>query len=271
MIEREAWKSPAKTDMSVGTFSRHAKNNDNISVTGSKKTDYENMSATEVIADQREKIQKLQLKSANYRQKENKLKRDGEYLKKQVTKLEVTIEKLEEHREQDAEALLEQEQKLSQLKGKYRNTENPNETAKVKKNIQTVTKEENQVLKDIKGMLDSVYNVHKQLAEIVPGFYEQLRTLKFYGDKQMNEILLRQIHIYVEQLQDKAKEYEKQKIAKYEENKELRKKLKEKYEEHEQLKIDTVEDYKHLYGLQRKLNFLETDFMIEREEQDKIK
>ena len=87
----------------------------------------------------------------------------------------------------------------------------------------------------------------------------------------MNEILLRQIHIYVEQIQEKAKEYSKHKQANYDDNQNLRKKLREKYRDFEQLKTDTLDDYKQWFGLQRKLNFYETDFMIEREELDKTK
>lgn len=267
----EGWRSPGKSDNSAGTFSRHQKNQDNMTVTSSKMTDYENMNVSEVIADNRRKIQKLQLKSANYSQQENTLRRDNDYVRKQVAKLKMTIEKLEEHREQDAESLLAQEKKLSQLQGRYRTTENPNEQAKTKKILQKHTKEENEVMKDVKGRLDSITNIHKELADVVPALYEELRKLKFYGDKQMNEILLRQINIYVEQLHDKARDYEKQKKARFEENKALRKKLLEKYQEHEQLKTDCLEDHNQLFILQRKLNFYETDFMIEREEQEKAK
>ena len=87
----------------------------------------------------------------------------------------------------------------------------------------------------------------------------------------MNEILLRQIHIYVEQLQEKSKEYTKQKQSAFEDNQNLRKKLLEKYKDFEQLKNDTLEDHKQWFALQRKLNFYETDFMIEREEMDKTR
>ena len=51
----------------------------------------------------------------------------------------------------------------------------------------------------------------------------------------------------------------------------LRKKLKEKYDEFEQQKLDTLEDHKQLFTLQRKLNFYETDFQIEREEKEQKK
>lgn len=261
-------RSPNNMNM-TGNSARNTRTHDDLSVASSRVADYENLNASEIISDHREKIQKLQLKSANYSQRENTLKRDNDYLKKQLSKLKMTVEKLEEHREQDAESLLAQEQKLSNLKGKYRASENPNETAKTKKNLVKLTKEENEVLKEVKTNLDTVTGIHRDLADIVPQLYEQLRKLKFYGDKQMNEILLRQINIYVEQLNDKAKEYEKQKQAKFEENKALRQKLKEKYQIHEQLKTDCIEDYKQWFGLQRKLNFYETDFMIEREEQEK--
>jgi chromosome segregation ATPase len=264
-------RSSNKRNDTTGTYTDHVKNADDISMSSKAKTDYENLSATEVITDQREKIQKLQLKSANYSQKQNKLKRDRDYLRKQINKLTMTVGKLEEHREQDAEALLAQEQKLAQLKGKYRSYDNPSETAKVKKSIQKITKEENAILKEVKFDLEKNMNTFNGLAELVPQFYEELRKLKFYGDKQMNEILLRQINIYVDQIRGRAEDYEKKKIAKFEENKKLRLQLKEKYTEHDQLKEDTVEDYKNLHLLQRKLNFYETDFIIEREESEKLK
>lgn len=264
-------RSPNKRNDTTGTYTDHVKNADDISVASKVKSDYENMSATEVISDHREKIQKLQLKSSNYTQKQNKLKRDRDYLKKQISKLELTVEKLEEHREQDAEALLAQEQKLAQLKGKYRSYDNPAETAKVKKSIQNVSKEETKILKEVKSNLDKNMTTINALAELVPQVYEELRKLKFYGDKQMNEILLRQISIYVDQIKCKADDYEKKKIAKFEENQKLRLQLKEKYAEHDQLKEDTVEDFKNLHLLQRKLNFYETDFMIEKEGVEKLK
>lgn len=269
MNRGEPWRSSNAPDMS-GTYSRLMKEGDNLSVTSSKKSNYENMNADEILADQRQKIQKLQLKDANYRKKEAKLTRDSDYLKKQIGKLEVTIEKLEDHREQDAEALLEQEQKLSKLKGKYRKSDNPHEVSKMKKNIQKLTKDENEVMKEVRNLLENITGTYQDMAEMVPAFYEELRRLKFYGDKQMNEILLRQIHIYVEQVQEKAREYEKQKAQKLEENKALRQRLKEKYKEHDELKKDAIEDYKQLYSLQRKLNFYESDYIIESEQKDKL-
>lgn len=266
----EARRSPDRSEMSR-SYGGQNRGSENASVCVSRRTDGELKSATEIIADAREKIQQLQLKDANYRSQETKLLRENEFLKKQVAKLEMDIEKKEEHREQDAEALLEQEEKLSRLKGRYRVSENPNEVVKLKKNIQKLNKEENEVLKDVAQGLTEISQVYGELAQIVPVFYEELRKLKFYGDKQMNEILLRQINIYVEHIQEKAKEFEKQKLAKFEENKELRAKLKSKYTEHDELKRDTIEDYKQLYKLQRQLNFYETDFIIEREEKEKLK
>ena len=183
----------------------------------------------------------------------------------------MNIEKIEEHREQDAEALLVQEQQLSRLQGRYRGSENPNETNRVLNSINKVTKEENKLQREIKGKIEMTTNNYVQLAQIVPQLSEQLRRLKFYGDSQMNEILLRQIQIYVEQVQEKAKEYTKYKENNFEDNKNLRLKLKEKYEEFEQQKEDTLEDYKQWFSLQRKLDFYETDFQIEREEKDKTK
>ena len=256
-------------NQSEGTFSRHGTNQNEISDISGGRSDFDGLSQTAIIADQREKIQKLQLKSANYRQKEIKLKRDKDYLKKQVQKMEINIEKLEEHREQDAENLLFQEETLSALKGRYRTSENPNEIAKALNSIKKLTKEESKLLKEVKNTLENTTKNYQELAEIVPEVYEKLRKLKFYGDTQMNEILLRQIHIYVEQHVDKSKEFSKHKITNFEDNKNLRKKLREKYEEHEQLKADTIEDYKQKCILQRKLNFYETDFMIEREKLEK--
>ena len=162
--------------------------------------------------------------------------RDNRFKKKQAEKNELEAKKLEEHQEQDADALLEQEEKLSKLKGRYRVTDNPNEVVKIKKNITKVAKEENEVIKDIHKTADSIGNIYSDIAFLLPKFYEELCKLKFYGDRQMNEILLRQIYIYVEQLQEKAKDYDKNKNDKLEENNGLREKLKSKYSDHDQLK-----------------------------------
>ena len=218
MSTTDQWNSPQAMPAD-GSYTRLIKNQDDITSIDASQSNYENLSQTAIIADQREKIQKLQLKSANYTQKEIKLKRDRDYLKKQKEKLELTIEKLEEHREQDAEGLLDQERTLSRLQGRYKSTENPNEIKRTINNITKVTKEENKLQKEVKEKLEMTTNNYAQLAEIVPQLAEQLRRLKFYGDRQMNEILLRQIQIYVEQLQEKAKEYSKYKLRNLEDNK----------------------------------------------------
>lgn len=192
-------------------------------------------------------------------------------MKQEIRKLEIKIDKIEEHKAQDAEALLEQEDKLSKLKGRYRASDNPNEVAKIKKNIQSLFKQENEVRKEARKCAEGTTRIHEQVSELAPAFYEELRKLKFYGDKAMNEVLLRQIHIYVERLLDKSKEFEKLKEEKLKQNKDVRVKLKEKYDDIDQLKADVVVDYKNLYCLQRKLNFYETDYIIERGEKDKIK
>lgn len=250
-------------------YSRQSKQQDHASEAAAKRSEFGNLSQTVIIEENREKIRKLQLKSANYKQKEIKLKRDKDYLKKQLEKLESTVEKLEEHRCQDAESLLEQEERLSELKGRYRASENPNEIKKTKASITKFTKEESKLLKEAKGKLEVTSNNYSELAQLVPEMYENLRKLKFYGDKQMNEILLRQISIYVDQLQEKAKEYSKQKLTSLDDNKNLRIKLKQKYDEFEQLKEDTLEDYKQLFECNRKLNHYETDFIIDKEGIDK--
>jgi hypothetical protein len=266
MSATEQWVSP-QSDQSAGTYSKNTKNTGNMSMSSAKRSELENMSQGAIVTEHRDLIQK----SANYRQKKIKLKRDNDYLKKQLEKFELQIEKLEEHRDQDAEALLAQEEKLSQLKGRYRVSENPNEITKTNKAITKLAKEENPVLKEVKGRLENTTEYFRELADAAPAWYEQLRKLKFYGDKQTNEILLRQIHIYVEQIQEKAKDYSKHKITNYDDNQNLRSKHREKHKEHELLKDDTLEDYKQWFGYQRKLNFYETDFMIEREEIDKTK
>lgn len=263
----EKWRSPE----TEGSYTRHIKNQDEISEISSKASNFDDISQTAIIEENREKIQKLQLKSANYKQKEIKLKRERDYLKKQVDKLQTTVEKLEEHRQQDAESLLNQEEELSQLKGRYRTSDNPNETKRTLNNIAKLGKEESKLIKEAKTKLVVTTENFSQLAEIVPQMYDQLRKLKFYGDKQMNEILLRQIQIYVDQLQEKAKEFSKQKLTNLDGTKNLRIKLKQKYDELEQLKEDTLEDHKQLFNIKRKLNFYETDFMIEREGIDKTR
>lgn len=267
MSATEQWRSPETN----GTNSRHVRNGDEISDITSRQSEFDDLSQTAIIEENREKIRKLQLKSANYKQKEIKLKRDKDYLKKQLGKLETTVEKLEEHRQQDAESLIGQENQLSELKGRYRTSENPNEIKKTMASIQKLGKEEAKLVKESRTKLEITTNNYSELSQLVPEMYEMLRKLKFYGDSQMNEILLRQIQIYVDQLQEKAREYSKQKLTNLEDNVNLRKKLRQKYEEYEQLKEDTLEDHKQLFNLQRKLNFYETDFMIEREEMDQTR
>lgn len=228
-------RSSGGQDMSA-TYSRQGRDQNAPSVTGSRRSEIDSTSIAETISDYRDKINQLQLKLANYRSQEAKLMRDNRFKKKQAEKNELEAKKLEEHQEQDADALLEQEEKLSKLKGRYRVTDNPNEVVKIKKNIAKVAKEENEVIKDIHKTADSIGNIYSDIAVLLPKFYEELCKLKFYGDKQMNEILLRQIYIYVEQLQEKAKDYDKNKNDKLEENNGLREKLKSKYSDHDQLK-----------------------------------
>jgi chromosome segregation ATPase len=163
MSATDQFKSP-RTDQSAGTYSRHLKNNDNMSMSSAKRSEFENMSQGAIVAEHRDLIQK----SANYRQRKIKLKRDNDYLKKQLEKLELQIEKLEEHRDQDAEALLAQEQKLSQLKGRYRVSENPNEATKAQKTINKLAKEENQILKEVKSRLENTTEYFRDLADAAP-------------------------------------------------------------------------------------------------------
>ena len=228
-------RSSSSQDIS-GTYSRQGKEGNGGVVTTSKRSEMESASIVETISDYRDKINQLQLKLANYRSQEAKLMRENRFKKKQAEKNEIETKKIEEHQEQDADALLEQEEKLSKLKGRYRVTDNPNEVVKIKKNIQKVAKEENDVIKDVKNSLDTIGTVYSSVAQMLPSFYEELCKLKFHGDKQMNEILLRQIFIYVEQLQQKTKDFEKSKNEKLEENRALREELKNKCTAHDQLK-----------------------------------
>lgn len=219
------------------TSSRLGRDPNMASATASRRSELDSTSIAETISDYRDKINQLQLKLANYRSQEAKLIRDNKIKKKFVEKeCELEAKKIEEHQEQDADALLEQEEKLSKLKGRYRVTDNPNEVVKIKKKITQVAKEETEVIKDIKKTADSVGNIYTDIATLLPRFYSELCKLKFYGDRQMNEILLRQINIYVEQVQERAKDYDKNKDDKFEENKALREKLKVKYTDHDQLK-----------------------------------
>ena len=230
-----AQRSSSSKDMSEN-YSRQGRDGNAQSATASKRSEIESTSIVETISDYRDKINQLQLKLANYRSQEAKLMRENRFRKKQAEKNELEAKKMEEHQEQDADALLEQEEKLSKLKGRYRVTDNPNEVVKIKKNIQKVTKEENEVIKDVKKSLDTIGDVYNTVSKMLPKFYEELWKLKFHGDRQMNEILLRQIFIYVEQLQQKAKDFEKNKNEKLEENKKLRDELKNRYTTHDQIK-----------------------------------
>jgi hypothetical protein len=225
-----------------------------------------NVSEGELFLQHKEKIQEYHIKDAKYKQRNVKLQKQNDYLTKKLSKLNLTVNKLEEHRAQDAEALLEQEDKLSNLKGRYRKSDNPNEVVKIKKNIQSCIKQENAARAELRKCAEGTTKVNEQVTQLAPSFYEDLRKLKFYGDKAMNEVLLRQINIYVDRLLDKSNEFEKLKVEKLEQNKALRLKLKEKYADHDQLKVDAIEDYCTLYTLQRKMNFYETDYIIDREQ-----
>lgn len=262
----EPWRSPASQDMSMGTYSKNLKEADNVSVYSSKQGDMENMSEAEFLEKYKLKIQDYQLKDAKYRQKETKLQKQNDYLKKKIASLKLRARKIEEHRLQDADALLDQEEKLSNLKGRYRKSDNPNEVVKIKKNIQTCVKQENEARQNIKKCIEGTTRLHEQVEELAPSFYEDLRGLKFYGDKNMNEVLLRQINIYVERLSDKSREFEKLKADQIDQNKQLRFKLKDSYKAHDELKADWISDYKNLYALQRQLNFYESDYILDREQ-----
>lgn len=271
MSEVQQWRSRASQDGSEHTYSKQLKNADNMSNYTSKKDEFENISEGDAFTKHKDKIQEYHIKDAKYRQKEVKLKKENDYLKQKLLSLNMKVSKVEEHRAQDAEALIEQEDKLSNLKGKYRKSDNPNEVVKTKKQIQALAKQENTTRAEIRKWAEGTSRIHEEVSELAPSFYEDLRKLKFHGDKAMNEVLLRQINIYIERLLDKSKEFEKLKAEKLAQNKELRAKLKTKYDDHDQLKIDAIEDYKSLYILRRKLNFYETDYIIEREETDKLK
>jgi hypothetical protein len=77
-----------------------------------------------------------------------------------------------------------------------------------------LNKQENDHLKEIKKCAEGTSRIHQEVVSLCPEFYNELRKLKFYGDKNMNEILLRQIDIYVARLLEKSEEFEKLKTEK---------------------------------------------------------
>lgn len=135
-----------------GEYDENNNNMDPMTPYSNKQSDIDHISEAELssIMKNKKTIQEYQIKDAKYRQKEDRLQKQNDYLKMKLATLKLKITKLEEHRAQDAEALIDQEDKLSRLKGRYRTSDNPNEINKVKKNIQTSVKQENQVRGEIR-------------------------------------------------------------------------------------------------------------------------
>lgn len=262
MSELDAYRQDVSPDLTTGTYSKQLDNADNMSTYSSKQDQQDLASQAETFNEQKQKIQEYHIKNAKYKQKQSKLKKEHDYLSKKLSTLKLKVAKLEEHRAQDAEALLEHEDRLAQYK--HANSKAKEQT--LMKSLKTAIKQENVTRSDLKKCAEGTSKVHEQVIQLAPSFYEDLRKLKFYGDKAMNEVLLRQINIYVERLLDKSKEFEKLKSDKLEQNTQLRSKLRQKYKDHDQLKIDAFEDYSTLYKLQRKFNFYETDYILDREQ-----
>ena len=73
------------------------------------------------------------------------MSRDNEYLKQQVRGQARKIDVIEDQRDMDADLLLEQEEVLSRMKGKYAKRDNPNEIDKLSKTLSKVRNEETEI------------------------------------------------------------------------------------------------------------------------------
>ena len=169
----------------------------------------EMQSVDEIINQHRDQIGTLQVKDATHWQTLIKLNRDNEYLSKLVKTTSYQIDVVEDQRDMDAEQLLEQEQVLSKLKGKYSKRDNPNEVSKLQNTLKTLRTEETQIFLKLNKTQERSTEIFKQLQVFLPVFYAKLRKMKYTGDKSMNELLLKQIELFQEWLLESSQDIEK--------------------------------------------------------------
>ena len=100
----------------------------------------------------------------------------------------------------DADLMLEQEEILSKIKGKYSKWDNPNEIAKMGKTLKKLKGETRDIFDSLKEAQEESTEATIQLSALLPSLYKKLWGLKQLGDKKMNEILLKQINIFQDRL-----------------------------------------------------------------------
>ena len=146
MSELDAYRDDASPDITAGTYSKQLNNQDNMSTYSSKRDQQELASQAETFNEHKQKIQEYHIKNAKYRQKQSKLKKEHDYLSKKLSNLKLKVSKLEEHRAQDAESLLEHEDRLAQYK--YANSKAKEQT--LVKSLKTAIKQENAARSELK-------------------------------------------------------------------------------------------------------------------------
>ena len=107
-------------------------------------------SIDDIIVQHRDQIGTLQLKDATYRQDIAKLQKDNDYFKSKVKSQKRQIDVIEEQWDMDADLMLEQEEILSKIKGKYAKRDNPNEVAKVGKTLKKLKGETRDIFESIR-------------------------------------------------------------------------------------------------------------------------
>ena len=98
----------------------------------------------------------------------------------------------------DAEALLEQEDTIAKLKGKFGKRDIPSDVAKLSKTNGKLLEEEAEIFEQIQEAQELSGNITDQQREQFPSAYAEMRKLKYYGQKEMNEVLLKQVEIFLD-------------------------------------------------------------------------
>jgi len=108
----------------------------------------------------------------------------------------------------DADLLLEQEEQLSKMKGKFRKRDNPAEVAKLKETLARCQQEEEEIFSSLAQTQSEDSELTEAFSQMIPGFYSNLRRMKNLGDKKMNELLLKQINIFMERFSEVSNQCE---------------------------------------------------------------
>ena len=261
MSTAERWQASSEPPASEGSYSRQIKDAQDISEYTSKHENMQDMSENMIFSEYKEKIHNYHIKDAKYSAQMSKLNKENDYLRNKLNSLNLKVTKLEEHRAQDAEALLDQEDKMNS-KGRYKTSDNPNEISKLKKSQDACFHQYNDTLNKVRKNWDKPSSF-----EPGPSFDKTVRKLKYHASSNqqkqstsaMNEILFRQIEIYLERLSDKNKEYENLKSDLLSKNESIRKYMIYGYKSYDDQKSGMIEDSKSLYTLERKAKFYQSD------------